>query len=268
MSDLPRRLAVALWGIPLLLLALYFGGIFLAGLISLLLLLLSREWKSLGQYAGADVSLASLWTGAAAILFLQFSSADKLSLSLVILALLVLFAAEIFRASASPLRSLGHLALWLLYVVAPISLWWAIRDWGSVANSTGREWLIALFLSVWVADTAAYAFGKIAGRHPLCVKASPNKTWEGAAAGLLLAPLAPAILKGCHLSDFAWLDVAMFAVIVGVFGQAGDLLESLMKREAGLKDTSHFLPGHGGLLDRFDSLLLATPALYLYLLIR
>jgi len=268
MSDLPKRLVVAAWGIPLLLLALYFGGIFLAGLICLLLLLLSQEWKSLGLCVGAKVSLTSLWIGAAAILTLQFFFTIGFSLPVAILALIVLLAGEIFRDSASPLRNLGHLTLWLLYIVIPISLWWTIRGSYGAAEDTGKEWLMALFLSVWVTDTAAYAVGKIAGRHPLCVKASPNKTWEGAAAGFVLAPLTPAILKVSHLADFAWLDVAMFAVIVGVFGQGGDLLESLMKREAGLKDTSRFLPGHGGLLDRFDNLLLATPALYVHLLIR
>jgi phosphatidate cytidylyltransferase len=268
MSNLSRRISVALWGVPLLLAVSYLGGIFLASLTCLLLFLLALEWKSLGRHVQVDVALGSLWLGAAVILLVQFSSKSTLSVSVGALLLLVILVSEIFRGSALPLRNLGHLALWLLYVAIPISLWWAIRDPNGVANGEGKAWLIALFLSVWIADTAAYAFGRIAGKHPLCVKASPNKTWEGAVAGFIFAPLAPMILKLCWVSDFTWLDVILFAATVGIFGQAGDLLESLMKREAGLKDTSQLLPGHGGLLDRFDSLLLATPALYVYLLVR
>jgi phosphatidate cytidylyltransferase len=98
--------------------------------------------------------------------------------------------------------------------------------------------------------------------------ASPNKSWEGAIAGVFAALLVPVVLRLLGLFDFTGWDVVAFAIAVGVFGQAGDLLESLMKREAGVKDSSQFLPGHGGLLDRFDSLFLATPALYLYLFIR
>jgi len=268
MSDLPKRLGVALWGIPLLLLSLYFGGLFLAILISLLLFLLAREWQSLGQCVGIEIPLAFLWLSAAAVLSVQFSTGDRIAVPVAILILLVLFAIEIVRPSRAPLKNLGHLALWLLYIVFPISLWWTIRLVGGIAEAQGRQWLIALFVCVWATDTAAYAAGRAAGKHRLMPAASPNKSWEGAIAGVVGAVLVPVIMRSLGLFDFTGWDVIAFAVAVGIFGQAGDLLESLMKREAGIKDSSRFLPGHGGLLDRFDSLFLATPALYVYLLIR
>jgi phosphatidate cytidylyltransferase len=267
MGDLPKRLGVALWGIPLLLAALYFGGWILAIFISLLLFLLAREWRYLGECVGVQIPLVFLWLSAAAILLVQFSSVARGVLSATILILLILFAAEMVRSNA-PLRNLGHLVLWIVYIVIPISLWWPIRISGGVAGDAGRSWLLCLFLSIWVTDTAAYAIGSLWGKHKLLPKASPNKSWEGAIAGAIAALLVPIILRVFGLHDFAVWDVIAFGVAVGIFGQAGDLLESLMKREAGVKDSSRFLPGHGGLLDRFDSLFLATPALYLYLLLR
>ena len=268
MSDLAKRLTVAVWGIPLLLLSLYFGGLLLGILISLLLLFLAREWKQLGKQIGADSPLLFFWLAAASILFFQFSQHSKLSIALIFFILLVVFASEIFRVSRLPLKSLGHLALWLIYIVIPVSLLWTVRQPGGIADGAGDRWLLTLFISVWIADTAAYSIGKLFGKHKLLPKASPNKSWEGAIVGFIAAPVTALILKRVGFIHLSLWDILAFAVIVGFIGQVGDLLESLMKREVDIKDTSQFLPGHGGLLDRFDSLLLATPALALYLLLR
>lgn len=268
MGDLPKRLGVALWGIPLLLLSVHFGGLLLEILISLFLLFIAREWKRIGECVEAHVSLILLWLGAAAVLVFQFSSGSRFSFGFAVFLFLTIFTIEVFRASSSPLKNLGHLVLWVFYIVIPISLWWTIRQPGGVAGEMGGRWLIVFLISVWTADTAAYAIGKSFGKHKLMPKASPNKSWEGAIAGFVAVPLIVLIAKWCGYLDFSFLDIVAFTIAVGLFGQMGDLLESRMKREAGLKDTSQFLPGHGGLLDRVDSLLLATPMLYLYLLIR
>jgi len=269
MGDLPKRLLVALWGIPLLLLSLYLGGLLLGALISLILLLSASEWRYLGDCVGAKVSFFSLWLSAAAILFFQFSGGTTLAACLALVVLLALFAVQIFNIPRSPLRNLGHLTLWIVYVVIPLSLWWTIRDYDSLLNpAAGRWFLLVLFVCIWITDTVAYAVGSAIGKHKLLPEASPNKSWEGAIAGFVAAPLVVLLFKAVGIFDFNIWDIAAFAIIVGVIGQVGDLLESLLKREAGIKDTSGFLPGHGGLLDRFDSLFLATPALYLYLLVR
>jgi phosphatidate cytidylyltransferase len=269
MGDLPKRLLVALWGIPLLLLSLYLGGLLLGALISLLLLLSAGEWRRLGDCVGAKISFSSLWLSAAAILFYQFSGGTTLAACLAVAVLLALFAVQIVCVPRSPLRNLGHLSLWLVYVVIPISLWWTIWYYDGLLDvAAGRWFLLVLFVCVWITDTLAYAVGSAIGKHKLLPEASPNKSWEGAVAGFVAAPLVVLLFKAIGFFDFTVWDVAAFALIVGIIGQAGDLLESLMKREAGIKDTSEFLPGHGGLLDRFDSLFLATPARYLYLLIR
>ena len=268
MSDLAKRLGVAVWGIPLLLISLYIGGLLLGVLISFLLFSLVFEWRHLGKQIGADSPLILFWLLAASILFFQFSHYSKLSIGVAMLAMLVVFVSEIFRASRLPLKSLGHLTLWLIYIVIPISLLWTIREPGGIAGDKGERWLIALFIFVWIADTAAYGIGRKFGKHKLMPKASPNKSWEGAIAGFISVPIVALLLNVTGFIHLSLYDILALTIIVGFIGQVGDLLESLMKREAQLKDTSRFLPGHGGLLDRFDSLLLATPALTLYLFLR
>lgn len=124
--------------------------------------------------------------------------------------------------------------------------------------------ILSLFLLIWINDTFAYLTGITIGRHRLFERISPKKSWEGAAGGLLFS------LAGAWLLSFTtqlmnlpiWLGLAAVVVIFGIFG---DLLESLLKRNSGVKDSGTLLPGHGGLLDRFDALLLAAPAAWLYL---
>jgi len=124
----------------------------------------------------------------------------------------------------------------------------------------------ALIIAIWINDTMAYLVGSFIGRTPFS-KISPKKTWEGTAGGAILC-VGVMILIGHYVGIYqmqVWIAIGAIAAIVGT---AGDLLESKLKRMAGVKDSGRILPGHGGFLDRFDSLLLATPAVYLYFLIQ
>jgi len=122
------------------------------------------------------------------------------------------------------------------------------------------------FMLVWSCDTAAYAVGRAFGRTKLMPSVSPGKSLEGAIAGLL-ASIGGALLARLWFAHYLTaLDAVVLGALVGVFGQLGDLVESLLKRDAELKDTSTLIPGHGGVLDRFDSLLFAAPIVYYYLL--
>ena len=124
---------------------------------------------------------------------------------------------------------------------------------------------MTLIVLIWVADTAAYYTGKSMGRHHLAPTISPKKTWEGSIGGVLGAFLAAAAVKLFVLEFLGWLDVGALALIGGAWSQVGDLVESTFKRAAGVKDSASILPGHGGILDRFDSLIVAAPLYYLYL---
>ena len=125
--------------------------------------------------------------------------------------------------------------------------------------------VIVLLVSIWVCDSAAFFAGRALGKHKLFVRVSPNKTWEGACAGFLGAMAVFVLAKYFMLPYLTLTQAIVCALIVGVFGQLGDMVESLMKRDAGVKDSSSLIPGHGGVFDRFDSLIFVSPLMFLYL---
>jgi phosphatidate cytidylyltransferase len=129
----------------------------------------------------------------------------------------------------------------------------------------GASYVFLLFLVVWGCDTGAYAVGRIAGRHPLAPSISPKKTVEGALGGLLFGVLGAFAARGWLVPGIGALDALALGLAGAAMGQAGDLVESLLKREAGVKDAGSLIPGHGGVLDRFDSIFLAAPFVYVYL---
>ncbi|MCH8156409.1 MAG: phosphatidate cytidylyltransferase [Nitrospinae bacterium] len=128
----------------------------------------------------------------------------------------------------------------------------------------GGRFLFFLFLIVWLGDIAAYYWGKNFGKKPLAPKISPQKTVEGAVAGLVGSVFAGVVAKIWFLDQISVVHCLLAALVCGIIGQFGDLAESLLKRHAGVKDSSDFIPGHGGVLDRIDSLLFAGPAFYCY----
>ncbi|MBC7536828.1 MAG: phosphatidate cytidylyltransferase [Ferruginibacter sp.] len=168
-----------------------------------------------------------------------------------------------------------YLPLAFLYIILPIIL---LIDLGVNGNyythqiasgNTSRYSSLlpcAIIFSIWINDTMAYLVGSVIGKTPFS-KISPKKTWEGTIGGLLLciismALLGPLIGAGKTIS---WQQWTVIAAICAFFGTAGDLLESKLKRLAYIKDSGTFMPGHGGFLDRFDSLLIATPMVWIYI---
>jgi phosphatidate cytidylyltransferase len=132
-------------------------------------------------------------------------------------------------------------------------------------SQAGLEWTLTLLAVVWAGDTAALFAGRRFGRTPFARYLSPKKTNEGALAGLLAGVLAAVLLRQLFFSDLLLPHVVVASVLMGIFGQLGDLAESMLKRAGEVKESSHLIPGHGGVLDRIDSLLFAFPVLYLYL---
>ena len=162
------------------------------------------------------------------------------------------------RATALMSELFGVLYLALcLYPALPVRY-----DFG---NALGLHWFLILLVVVWTGDTAALAIGKKLGRKRFAPILSPKKTYEGAIAGLLGGVFAAAILQNFFLPDLPLRHVLIVSVLLGIFGQLGDLAESMLKRAAEIKDSSQLIPGHGGVLDRMDSLLFAFPVLYIYL---
>lgn len=148
----------------------------------------------------------------------------------------------------------------LLYIVTPfIAL--AILAFNIEKTYTWR-FLLPLFVMIWLNDSFAYLAGISFGRHKLCPKLSPKKTWEGAIGGIAATLLSVVVF--CRFADFECYHWLISAFLVSVFAIAGDLFESMIKRQAKVKDSGQFLAGHGGFLDRFDSLLFAAPIFSLY----
>lgn len=179
----------------------------------------------------------------------------------------------------NPHRHLGYLLFAIFYILMPICM---MIDLGTgqtlISKICGGESLLPIFyapllpsaiiFSIWINDTMAYIVGSMIGKTALS-KISPKKTWEGTAGGAVLcvvviAALGSLIPAAKNIAVYHWIAIAS---ICAVFGTLGDLLESKIKRMANVKDSGSFMPGHGGFLDRFDSLLIATPMVWLYVIL-
>lgn len=166
------------------------------------------------------------------------------------------------------LPSLGNSLIGQLYIAVPLALsirlTLTINPFFPITHYNGML-LLAIFIFIWVNDTGAYLVGSRWGKTPLAPSISPKKTVEGSIGGLLLALLSAVILRLLLFPELSWLSILLIAAVVAIFGTIGDLFESSLKRQAGVKDSGKLIPGHGGILDRIDSLLLAVPAVYLLL---
>lgn len=168
--------------------------------------------------------------------------------------------AELFRAKEQPLHNIGLTLLGWLYVAAPMAM---LCFMVNTPNGYTYKYLIAMLLLVWSNDTGAYLLGMAIGRHRMFPRISPKKSWEGFAGGLIATLLvAVALWRIFGDSLPQWL---LLGGVVCVFGVLGDLVESMFKRAVGAKDSGTLMPGHGGLLDRFDALLLAAPMVFVCL---
>ncbi|MEK7281779.1 MAG: phosphatidate cytidylyltransferase [Chloroflexota bacterium] len=166
--------------------------------------------------------------------------------------------------------------LWLLVFRASFTAWaWTVAGVFYVAwmlshllalrlEVGGREWVLFTLLVTFANDTGAYLVGRVVGRHQMAPAISPGKTWEGGIGGILWAVVASLLLSQLFPLSLGYALALLLGVGVGVVAQAGDLGESWLKREKGVKDSGAFLPGHGGLLDRLDSLVFTAPLVYYY----
>ena len=175
-----------------------------------------------------------------------------------------LFVCELFRRSATPLANLGATLLGVLYVAVPLSLLLYVPVLAGDGVWRPETVLCYIFI-IWANDVFAYLVGMTFGRHRLCERLSPKKSWEGFFGGLAGA-VATGLAAAYALDANYWVWGGL-ALVASLSGVAGDLGESMFKREAGVKDSGQVIPGHGGVLDRFDALLLSAPYVFLYLLL-
>lgn len=185
--------------------------------------------------------------------------------------LFLFFIIELYRKKERPFTNIGYTILGIIYVALPFSLWNLIATVTAVMNKpTGPYYsaymVLGYFILMWTSDTGAYLSGKALGKHKLFERISPKKTWEGTIGGGILC-LGVAYILSIYFNDLSLRDWIVIAIIIVVTGNLGDLAESLFKRSINIKDSGTILPGHGGILDRFDAVLISTPFVFTYLVL-
>ncbi len=172
---------------------------------------------------------------------------------------------ELYTREATPVRSIAFSYMSQVYVTVPLVFLPGVYLLGGVA---GVPVMLAMFIMIWLSDTGAFLVGSAIGRHKLFPRISPAKSWEGFFGGVLFAILSGLVFYYCfpqYYSTISPLKLCGMGFTVAVFSTWGDLIESLIKRSTGVKDSGKLLPGHGGMLDRIDSLLLVIPSTLVYL---
>ncbi len=185
-----------------------------------------------------------------------------------LLSVAYLLVSELYLKSPHALNNWAYAMMSQMYVALPFASLNALAYRPEASYSIGAAYSgilpLSVFVFLWVGDTGAYCIGSLLGRHKLFPRVSPNKSWEGFAGGVLAATAASQVFAAFEPlpGRWAWLGLALTVAVSGVWG---DLVESLLKRQLHIKDSGKALPGHGGMLDRFDSSLLAIPASVVYL---
>ncbi|MGD8398646.1 MAG: phosphatidate cytidylyltransferase [Anaerolineae bacterium] len=252
--------------IPIVAGLVYAGGWILAAALLVVTVRAAFEVFQLLREAGYRPSLpASALVIAAFLLAARFPSFDLVGMALAVSVIGTLMWQLLRPPEGHPTQSwaltLG-VGLWLGWLASHFVL---LRDLSaSFGWGLGARALILVFLVTWINDTAAYFVGKAVGRHPCCPYLSPKKTWEGTVGGWL-GGVAATVLLGTWLVDLPWFHGLALGALVATVAPFGDLAKSMIKRQMDVKDFSALIPGHGGMMDRIDSLLFVVPVIYYYL---
>lgn len=211
---------------------------------------------------------AAVGLTASAVIFLltasyHFFAVDTKYLLLLIPLVFSVFLFELYRKDKTPFTNIAFTFTGLFFVTIPFCFYYSLgflSDW----NLYNFHLPLAFLLMLWASDTGAYLFGRKLGAHKLFERHSPKKTWEGFFGGMFTSVLVSFIVS-FFFTEISFLIWAGMAVLIVSFGTLGDLVESMLKRSLNAKDSGNLLPGHGGLLDRFDGLLIAAPIVFAYL---
>ncbi|KAA3617680.1 MAG: phosphatidate cytidylyltransferase [Calditrichaeota bacterium] len=260
MKELLKRVAVAIVAIPLLVYLILQGGWYFFSLMTIIIIggqvefyNLARQKESLSQLAPGIlltvVMLIAVQTGVSNLIW-----------AVAFATLVLIFGYEMFHNKSSAILNVSTTLAGVIYPgVFLAALLFLRNNAQQLGVSSAGGFVLTIFVSIWVCDTFAYFVGKSIGKHRLFERVSPKKSIEGAIGGLV-----GSIAVFLAVYYFEWYQISLelaviSGVVVGLFGQFGDLVESWFKRDAAIKDSSHLLPGHGGMLDRFDSLIFVSP---------
>ncbi len=287
MSNLTKRILVAVIAIPIIVYV-AFMPFSLLGLTLIVALFAVHEFYGLAKMKGfiPQIKIGLVLTG---LIVISFAHAEILRAALglgmhaeiatltifflpivMIVGVIAVLTVELFKGYPNPVAQVSITLAGAAYIGFGLGGFYGIREAlsGVSGESTqGPIFLITTLASIWICDSAAFAVGRKMGRHKIAERVSPHKTWEGGIVGFITAVivwlLARAYIGG--LEEVSISTAIAMGIIVGVIGQIGDFAESMLKRDAGVKDSSTLIPGHGGVLDRIDSILFVAPCAYLWL---
>lgn len=262
-----RRVVTTMVGIPIILAAIWWGSPWLVILVAIAVILGVREFYHL--FKATDVALPTMLGSVWALAFVVGGQASSDLTNFLTLSSGIFFVGAFvsslwliaFHKGPGFTQATVYLILGPVYVGFLLSHAIVLRETGAPTNF-GRDWLLFALLVTFATDTGAFLTGRSIGRHKMAPGLSPNKTWEGAIGGFALAVLVSLALgQLLDLGLLRWQE-ALIGATVGVVSQLGDLSESTLKRVSQVKDAGSIIPGHGGILDRLDSLVLSIPAVY------
>ena len=274
LSNLAARVLVAVVAIPLVIAAVFVGGVILALLLGIVSALAARELYGIAEHGGYT-PLARTGTLVAFLIplgvhYFREGRFVPPEIALGAVAIVALFALALFRRTAEehPLGAVAVTLLGVMYTAGFLSFAYALRYHNYIVTARAGSALVFYpFVLTWISDTAGFFVGRALGRAKLMPTVSPGKTRAGAVGALLFCMLASWAYAHWVLVPFANLGLRtgtalVLGALIGISVQIGDLVESLLKREGGVKDSSHLIPGHGGVLDRIDGMLFALPVTY------
>lgn len=280
MNNLVKRTLTGVLYVALIVGAVLLGGWWYVAMFAIFTLLAVNEFANITNASAGGENVVTLITDMAGALIL-FGGITLVNLHMLtphtsvvigaafftvyLLYLVVRLVIQLYSHETSPLTNLAYSYMGQLYIALPLglmSMYYTLPD--------GTALLLAMFVMIWLSDTGAFCVGSLMGRHKLFPRISPAKTWEGFFGGVIFVVASALVMKFCFgrwFVETSTLTLCGMGFTVAIFATWGDLVESLIKRTLGVKDSGNLLPGHGGILDRIDSLLLVIPASLIYLVI-
>ncbi len=267
MKEFPKRSISGLLFATVLLGAIVLGSWSFALLFGLFAVSILREFYQLSKTAGISPQKnVGLAIGGLTFLMTFLYAKGVISVNMTGIYLSILFvipAFELYRARKNSLENIAITLFGILYIIFPFSLFnFLVFPDFPHGDRYDPTMLVFLFILIWAYDSGAYLFGITFGKHRLFERISPKKSWEGFFGGWFLSAVLAVALHQL-LPIYKLMYLLLIATVVTITGTFGDLVESMIKRNIGVKDSGKFLPGHGGLLDRFDSIVFASPFVYL-----
>jgi phosphatidate cytidylyltransferase len=296
-SNLAKRIIVAAIGIPAAVFILWYGSWLFFAVVAIITALSVREFYAIAEKKTAKLPmpfgvLASLIIIGSFWIYYsdgRINEAIFLLITELIMIVVISFIIQLRSGGKGALTGVGAVFTGFLYLPMLYITMIGIREFKSfyqwrihsfhlfdiaprqsaVLNQMAyADWgwfLLCVMGAIWICDSAAYFTGRAIGRHKMAPRVSPKKTWEGAAGGFIGGVAGMTALSAVFVPVFPAVHAAIIGALVGTIGQIGDLSESQLKRDTGVKDSSNLIPGHGGVLDRFDSILFVMPVVFLYI---